>query len=164
MNLDNLKMKSPWGNCGPAAGDFGCGQDRKAAASTPPTKIVEPMLAAAKKLTILAALSLTIASLCPRIEAQTNRLTPGTVVGWGQQVIPYVQPATRYQGMAAGANHSLALTSDGTVVAGGDNYFGQSTGPANLTGAITTRAGDGYNLALKSDGTGGASRDSESAL
>src|SRR5260370_27923792 len=150
---DNLNRKIPCGHCGPEAGDCGCGKDRKAAASTPPSKMVEPMLVAAKKLTILAALSLTIASLCTRIEAQTNRLAPGIVVGWGQQVIPYVQPATRYQGMAAGANHSLALTSDGTVVAGGDNYFCQSTVPANLTGVIAIAAGACYHLALQSEAT-----------
>jgi alpha-tubulin suppressor-like RCC1 family protein len=36
-------------------------------------------------------------------------------------------------GVAAGGNHSLALTSDGTVVAWGRNIEGQCTVPANLS-------------------------------
>ena len=42
---------------------------------------------------------------------------PGTVVSWGEQVIPYVAPGTRFTKIAAGSYHNLALKSDGTVVA-----------------------------------------------
>src|SRR5260370_40196947 len=101
------------------------------------------------KLGILMALSVTVASLWPRSEAQINKLTPGTVVSWGQQVIRYVQPGTRYQAIAAGAIYSLALKTDGTVVAWPD----QSTVPANLTGVIAISAGGVHSLALRSDGT-----------
>ncbi len=93
------------------------------------------------KLRVLIVLSATTASFCPRSEAKTNGLTPGTVIGWGLQVIPYVQPGTHYQAIAAGAYHSLALKSDGTMVAWGGNGYGQSTVPASLTGVIAIAAG-----------------------
>src|SRR5260370_13264485 len=105
------------------------------------------------KLRVLIALSVTAASLCARSEAQTNRLTPGTVISWGGQVIPYVQPGTRYKAIAAGVYHSLALNSGGTVLAWGDNSYGKSTVPANLTGVTAIAAGGFHSLALKSDGT-----------
>src|SRR5258708_15905332 len=106
------------------------------------------------RLGILIAVSVITASFCPRSEAQTNGLTAGKVISWGQQVIPYVQPGTRYQAIAAGFDHSLALKSDGTVVAWGANGFsGESTVPANLTGVIAIAAGGSHSLALKSDAT-----------
>src|SRR6266849_1865544 len=105
------------------------------------------------KLRILIGLAVTAASFCPRSEAQINRLTPGTVVSWGDQVIPYVQPGTRYLAIAAGVAHSLALKSDGTVAAWGDNAYLESTVPATLAGVIAIDAGRNHSLALKSDGT-----------
>ena len=68
-------------------------------------------------------------------------------------MIPYVQPGTRYQAIAAGGYHNLALKSDGTVVVWGRNDSGQGTVPANLTGVIAIAAGDSDSLALKADGT-----------
>jgi hypothetical protein len=55
--------------------------------------------------------------------------------------------------IAAGWSHSLALKSDGTVVAWGDNSAGQTNVPAGLTGVVAIAAGAGHSLALKSDGT-----------
>lgn len=55
--------------------------------------------------------------------------------------------------IAAGANHSLLLRADGTVVAWGDNSKGQSTVPTGLNDVIAIAAGDQHSLALKSDGT-----------
>jgi alpha-tubulin suppressor-like RCC1 family protein len=66
--------------------------------------------------------------------------------------------------VAAGGYHSVALKSDGTVVAWGDNSNGQlgdGTGverhrPVNVPGLTAVAAiagGDYYSLALKSDGT-----------
>ena len=50
-------------------------------------------------------------------------------------------------------NHSLALRSDGTVVAWGSDYFGQARVPAGLTGVTAIAAGGSHSLALRADGT-----------
>ena len=66
--------------------------------------------------------------------------------------------------VAAGARHSLALKSDGTVTAWGRNYEGQlgdgtttdRTSPvavSGLTGITAIAAGFSYSMALKGDGT-----------
>lgn len=52
-----------------------------------------------------------------------------------------------------GGGHSLALKADGTVVAWGENYSGQSSVPAGLTDVIAIAAGGYHSLALKADGT-----------
>jgi hypothetical protein len=55
--------------------------------------------------------------------------------------------------IAAGDNHSVALKQDGTVVAWGDNSWGQTTVPAGLSGVFAVAAGFQFTVALKSDGT-----------
>jgi alpha-tubulin suppressor-like RCC1 family protein len=64
--------------------------------------------------------------------------------------------------VAAGYAHTVALKSDGTVEAWGDNSYGQ-LGTGNLTahlapvkgltGVMAVAAGDSHTVALKSDGT-----------
>jgi hypothetical protein len=55
--------------------------------------------------------------------------------------------------IAGGSLHSLALKSDGTVVAWGRNNLGQINVPPGLSGVIEIGAGNSHNLALKFDGT-----------
>src|SRR2546425_479741 len=66
--------------------------------------------------------------------------------------------------VAGGGYHSLALKSDGTVWAWGDNSGGQLGNGTNtlsntpvqvfgLSGVVAVAAGGGHSLALKSDGT-----------
>jgi alpha-tubulin suppressor-like RCC1 family protein len=66
--------------------------------------------------------------------------------------------------IAAGADHSLAVKDDGTVVAWGDNetgalgvsgllYSDVPVAVPGLTGVTKVAAGKGFSLALKSDGT-----------
>jgi hypothetical protein len=54
--------------------------------------------------------------------------------------------------VAAGEKHALGLLANGTVLAWGDNTFGQTTVPA-LAGVTAVAAGYDHSLALKSDGT-----------
>lgn len=55
--------------------------------------------------------------------------------------------------IAAGNYFAIALKSDGTVAAWGDNSLGQTDVPAGLTDVINVAAGGEHSLALKSDGT-----------
>jgi alpha-tubulin suppressor-like RCC1 family protein len=64
----------------------------------------------------------------------------------GSKGSPYVK-------VSGGAEHALALKSNGTVVAWGRNDFGQSNVPADLDGVVAIAAGGYHSLALKSDGS-----------
>ena len=54
--------------------------------------------------------------------------------------------------IAAGAEHALHLTGAGTVVAWGDDYYGQTSPPAGLSGVTAIAAGWDHSLALTADG------------
>ena len=55
--------------------------------------------------------------------------------------------------IAAGVGHSVALKSDGTVVAwGGNDFARQAVVPAGLSGVTAIAAGSDHTLVLKSDG------------
>jgi alpha-tubulin suppressor-like RCC1 family protein len=59
---------------------------------------------------------------------------------------------TNVTAVAAGQNHALALKSDGTVVAWGQNLHGQATVPVGLSGVIAIAAGENHSLALRNNG------------
>ena len=71
---------------------------------------------------------------------------------WGRIWInnPYWIPV---QAIAAGGNHNLALLTNGTVVAWGDNSFGQASPPSNLSNVVAITAGYLHSAALCSNGT-----------
>jgi secreted trypsin-like serine protease len=55
--------------------------------------------------------------------------------------------------IAGGGFHSLALRANGTVVAWGDNTYGQTNVPADLTNVVAIAGGGYYSLALQANGT-----------
>jgi alpha-tubulin suppressor-like RCC1 family protein len=57
------------------------------------------------------------------------------------------------QAIAAGRNHNLALLPNGTVVAWGDNEFGQTSPPSRLSNVVAIAAGYLHSAALRSNGT-----------
>jgi alpha-tubulin suppressor-like RCC1 family protein len=84
----------------------------------------------------------------------TNR--QGQIVSWGSMVLPFVKPKTRFVAVAAGGEHSLALTSDGRVIAWGRNLSGEATVPEGLNDVVAVAAGgrsnSGFSVALRRDG------------
>src|SRR6188472_2589098 len=78
------------------------------------------------------------------------------VRGWGQTVFDSGWSSeTAFVEVAAGENHTVARRSDGSVVAWGDNNYGQCnvpTLPAGLT-YIGAAAGAAHTVALRSDGS-----------
>ena len=76
------------------------------------------------------------------------------VVAWGNDSYGQTNvPAavTNVMAIAAGYSYSLALKSDGTVIAWGQ--AGQTNVPPGLSNVVAIAAGIGQSLALKSDGT-----------
>ena len=92
----------------------------------------------------------------------------GTVFGWGSNAygeatgIPTSEFPRTSKGIvttggqvlsnvvaiAAGGQFSLALRKDGTVVAWGDNHWGETNIPSNLTNVVAIAAGPNFALAL----------------
>src|SRR5207248_2811992 len=82
----------------------------------------------------------------------------GSEVGWNLTNVPV--GLTNVTAIAAGVAHTLALKSDGTVVAwgagqtnGGALNYGQSSVPSSLTNVIAIAAGGNSSLGLRNDGT-----------
>jgi alpha-tubulin suppressor-like RCC1 family protein len=55
--------------------------------------------------------------------------------------------------ISAGDRHGLALLRNGSVVAWGDNTYGQLEVPSRVAGATAISAGGDFSLALLADGT-----------
>ncbi|SEE85996.1 Ig-like domain-containing protein [Ruania alba] len=92
----------------------------------------------------------------------------GDVVAWGANVHDggYDVPAPDHAGqidvptglddviaVAAGSDHSLALTAAGTIVGWGGNRAGETDVPTSASDVVAIAAGSQYSTALRSDGT-----------
>lgn len=80
-------------------------------------------------------------------------ITPVVVWGdnsMGQQWVSL--SATNITKVAAGNNHSVALSADGRVLAWGDNTYRQTEVPTAAANAVDVAAGDNFGLALRMDG------------
>ncbi len=87
-----------------------------------------------------------------------NAAAPGAVVAWGGNNYNFGQttlPETALSGVTAIAvgYHTVALKSDGSVVAWGKSSYGQTTVPAGLSGVVAIAVGSSHSVALKSNGT-----------
>ena len=84
-----------------------------------------------------------------------NPLPTGRVFAWSgglsQSNVPVGMKSI--QAIAQGSHHIMALRSNGTVVAWGQNEEGQTNVPAGLTNIQAIAAGPYYSLALRRNGT-----------
>jgi hypothetical protein len=80
---------------------------------------------------------------------------PSHVEGWGNDIFGQATPPpnlSEVMAIAAGSDHSLALRSNGTVVAWGSDFQGETVIPAGLSNVVAIAA-RGHNVALKVDGS-----------
>ncbi len=77
----------------------------------------------------------------------------GTILGWGKVVVVGHDDLQDLVAVAGGYRHSLGLKDDGSIVAWGENSFGQCNVPTPNTGFIAVAGGYMHSLGLKDDGS-----------
>ena len=96
------------------------------------------------------------------VQHNLGRRKDGTVVEWNNRTGLMNTPPglSNIVAVATGASHSLALGKNGTVIAWGSGYGGETNVPNGLTNVIAIAASktdtmlfSGFSLALKNDGT-----------
>lgn len=87
---------------------------------------------------------------------RVGKVPTGFLDGWGHG-LGQLPEGTNFMAVAAGwydsGTHNLALRTDGTVVAWGNNFWGQTTVPNGLTNVIAVAAGGRHSVALRRDGS-----------
>src|SRR5262245_39193239 len=81
----------------------------------------------------------------PSLDAQT----PGSIVGWGSEIGLPPYKLQNVVAISASRNHNLALTSYGSIMAWGDNQYGQCNVPSPNSDFIAVSAGVNFSLGLK---------------
>ena len=94
-----------------------------------------------------------VAAIAIAIGAGRHARADMDVVSWGTQTCDQGDLRESYTQVAAGLRHTVALTSDGTLVAWGYNAYGQCNVPSGLAGVSQVAAGYLHTVALKNDGT-----------
>ena len=84
------------------------------------------------------------------LELKTNGVLAGLATNGAP---PTVTGFSNYVAIARGLAHNLALRNDGTLVAWGDNSYGESTIPNGLSNIVAIAAGYYFSLVLKNNGT-----------
>jgi len=81
-------------------------------------------------------------------------LVVGRVARWGagSSITNIPLAVTNVVQLAVGSRHAVALRADGTVVAWGDNSYGQTNVPAGLTNVSAIAVGIAHTMALCSNG------------
>ncbi|NMD34900.1 MAG: hypothetical protein GYA73_03365 [Planctomycetes bacterium] len=77
----------------------------------------------------------------------------GRIIGWGSTVVG-VDLSGGFRAVAAGGGHSLGLKADGSIVAWGDNEYGQCKVPTPNTGYVAIAAGALHDLVIRATGVG----------
>jgi alpha-tubulin suppressor-like RCC1 family protein len=91
-----------------------------------------------------------------RAFARVKVVPPSAATGWGRNSDGQASADPFRTGICAvdcGEKHTVALRSDGTVIAWGGNFFGQTNVPVSATNVIAIAAGYLHNLAIRADGT-----------
>jgi hypothetical protein len=85
--------------------------------------------------------SVVVSNICGRLVSQPAELSVAGIVGWGfsaDDALNVPSAAMNVVGLSALARHCLALRADGTVVAWGADYYGQTDVPAGLDNGNST--------------------------